>query len=739
MVAGAGLNRRETVEFVIERAPAAIDRLVELGVPFNTRRRRDLHLTREGGHSHRRIVHVDDATGWAVQAALLKAAEANPNITLLPDRSCIDLITGRHEERYSGSGRVWGVYALDNATGKVEAHVARATILATGGAGRVYQFSTAPRGATGDGIAMAWRAGCRVSNMEMMQFHPTCLYNLEVKNFLITEAVRGEGGQLKHPETGHRFMPDYDERAELAPRDIVARAIDDQIKRFGLDYVHLDISHMPPEFVTRALPQHPREAARPRHRHDHGADPGGARAALHLRRDPDRPRRAHRPARPVGGGRMHRERPPRRQPPRLELAARMLRVRRGGGAATCSPAGTSSTRRRRSASGTKAASPIPTRKWSSSRTGPRSAASCGTTSASCAPPSGSSAPRTGSSCSHDEVDGLLRPLPRHHRPDRAAQPAAMRRPDRAERAQAPRKPRPALHARLSARPTWSRATRCWCRDTAGRACCWPPAFRWRPATRLRRKPNRRTRSSSPRSARARRCGPSRPRAARSSWSARSSRCRKSTPWRPERLEDATARAQRVILGTKAKVSPGDILRLIFAGGKLTRLPKGTQAADYLDDAQRAPPRGARSALRSGLFAPELPDDRVRPAGAAARLQPRQREDASEVVRKGGRPRRRPDRAGRHRPRRGHARQPVRGAARIAPAVPRRGDGRDRAGPRAHRAARRRLARLRRARGHGQSARNRARALLAVGGPGSWEPKCAGSGSTRSPARPMPKA
>jgi L-aspartate oxidase len=253
MVAGAGLNRGETVEFVIERAPRAIARLVELGVPFNTDGA-SLHLTREGGHSHRRIVHVADATGWAVEAALLKAAEANPRITLLPDHSCIDLITGRNEQRYSGSGRVWGAYALDAATGKVQAYRARATVMASGGAGRVYRFSTAPSGATGDGIAMAWRAGCRVSNMEMMQFHPTCLYNLEVKNFLITEAVRGEGGQLKHPLTGHRFMPDYDPRAELAPRDIVARAIDDQIKRFGLDYVHLDISHMPAEFVREHFP-----------------------------------------------------------------------------------------------------------------------------------------------------------------------------------------------------------------------------------------------------------------------------------------------------------------------------------------------------------------------------------------------------------------------------------------------------------------------------------------------------
>jgi len=253
MVAGAGLNRQETVEFVVERAPHAIERLVELGVPFNTEAG-TLHLTREGGHSHRRIVHVDDATGQAVQQALLSAAEKHPNITLLPGQTCIDLITGRHELRYSGSGRVWGVYALDEATGRVEAHTGRATLLATGGAGRVYQFSTAPRGATGDGIAMAWRAGARVGNMEMMQFHPTCLYHLDVKNFLITEAVRGEGGRLLNPRSGKRFMAFYDSRLELAPRDVVARAIDAEIKRFGLDYVHLDISHLDPDFVRGHFP-----------------------------------------------------------------------------------------------------------------------------------------------------------------------------------------------------------------------------------------------------------------------------------------------------------------------------------------------------------------------------------------------------------------------------------------------------------------------------------------------------
>lgn len=253
MVAGAGLNDRGIVEFVVEGAPAAIARLVELGVPFNSDGGA-LHLTREGGHSHRRIVHVDDATGWAVQEALIRAAEAHPNITLVPNQVAIDLATSRHEERYSGAGCVWGAYAVDKVTGHVNLFTARATILATGGAGRTYQFSTAPRGATGDGIAMAWRAGARVSNMEFMQFHPTCLFNLEVKNFLITEAVRGEGGQLKIPETGHRFMPDFDPRAELAPRDVVARAIDHEIKRLGLDYVHLDISHQPPEFVREHFP-----------------------------------------------------------------------------------------------------------------------------------------------------------------------------------------------------------------------------------------------------------------------------------------------------------------------------------------------------------------------------------------------------------------------------------------------------------------------------------------------------
>jgi L-aspartate oxidase len=251
--AGSGLNDRQVVEHVVAEAPRAIARLMELGVPFATDGDA-LHLTREGGHSHRRIVHVADATGRAVQHALEAAAAKHPNITLIPDMVAIDLVTGRHAMRFSTSGHIHGLYAYNRRERRVETLSSRATILASGGAGRAYLFSTAPRGATGDGIAMAWRAGCRVSNMEFMQFHPTCLYNLQVKNFLITEAVRGEGGQLKIPTTGERFMPRFDDRGELAPRDIVARAIDHEIKRLGLDFVHLDISHRDADFVKGHFP-----------------------------------------------------------------------------------------------------------------------------------------------------------------------------------------------------------------------------------------------------------------------------------------------------------------------------------------------------------------------------------------------------------------------------------------------------------------------------------------------------
>jgi L-aspartate oxidase len=256
MVAGAGLNHRATVEFVAANASAAIDRLAALGVPFNPGETvsERWHLTREGGHSHRRIVHVDDATGWAVQQALTAAAAAHPNITLVPGMVAVDLITHRHvqEERFAPR-RCHGVYAFDTTTRQVQRFVAPATVLATGGASRVYRYTTNPDGSTGDGIAMAWRAGCRVSNMEFNQFHPTCLYHPTVRNFLITEAARGEGGHLILP-SGERFMHRYDDRLELAPRDVVARAIDAEMKRLGIEHVNLDLTHLGADFVRQHFP-----------------------------------------------------------------------------------------------------------------------------------------------------------------------------------------------------------------------------------------------------------------------------------------------------------------------------------------------------------------------------------------------------------------------------------------------------------------------------------------------------
>jgi len=267
MIAGGGLNDRTTVTYVAEHAAAAIDRLADIGVPFNVGEQigERFHLTREGGHSHRRIAHVDDATGWAVQDALAKAAAAHPNITLATGHAVVDLITERHVETARFVNRAChGVYAFDTATRRVERFTGRAVVLATGGASRVYQYSTNPDGSTGDGIAMAWRAGCRVSNMEFNQFHPTCLYHPEVKNFLITEAMRGEGWRLLLPvgvgsgedanRGGERFMARYDERMELAPRDVVARAIDAEIKRLGLSHVRLDMTHLGPEFITHHFP-----------------------------------------------------------------------------------------------------------------------------------------------------------------------------------------------------------------------------------------------------------------------------------------------------------------------------------------------------------------------------------------------------------------------------------------------------------------------------------------------------
>ena len=250
LIAGAWLNDEKATRHVVENGRRVIDWLIEQGVPF-TKDASGYHLTREGGHSARRVIHVADATGFAVQDTLTKKVRANPNITILEDHIAIDLITGN--KLGQNDGRCYGDYVLNNRNGEVVTVGARNTLLATGGAGKVYLYTTNPDTSTGDGIAMAYRAGCRVSNMEFIQFHPTCLYHPQAKSFLISEAVRGEGGLLRLPD-GTRFMTEHDERAELAPRDVVARAIDFEMKKRGLDCVFLDISHKGEEFIRGHFP-----------------------------------------------------------------------------------------------------------------------------------------------------------------------------------------------------------------------------------------------------------------------------------------------------------------------------------------------------------------------------------------------------------------------------------------------------------------------------------------------------
>ncbi len=261
LIAGAGLCDESATRFIIEHSREAIEWLIEQGVPFTPDPTAELgyHLTREGGHSQRRIIHAADATGHAVQVTLEQKARAHPNITVLENHCAIDVIRSDKVQGGSASPQCLGLYVQDVASGKVLTLAAEQTVLAAGGAGKVYLYTTNPDTATGDGIAMAWRAGCRVANMEFIQFHPTCLYHPYAKSFLISEAVRGEGGLLKLPAeagaaAGTRFMPAHDERAELAPRDVVARAIDFEMKKRGLDYVDLDISHQPPEFLKEHFP-----------------------------------------------------------------------------------------------------------------------------------------------------------------------------------------------------------------------------------------------------------------------------------------------------------------------------------------------------------------------------------------------------------------------------------------------------------------------------------------------------
>lgn len=252
LAAGGGLCHPDVVEFTVKNSRSAIDWLVDLGVGFTRNNgSKDFHLTQEGGHSHRRIIHSADATGKAVHTTLLQHAQHHPNISLKENQIALDLI--RQPDPDSRKLRCVGAYVLNRDADRVECFTAKKVILATGGASKVYLYSSNPDGASGDGVAMAWRAGCRVANMEFNQFHPTCLYHPKAKSFLITEALRGEGAHLKLPN-GERFMHNFHERAELAPRDIVARAIDHEMKRLGASCVFLDISHKPTNFVTEHFP-----------------------------------------------------------------------------------------------------------------------------------------------------------------------------------------------------------------------------------------------------------------------------------------------------------------------------------------------------------------------------------------------------------------------------------------------------------------------------------------------------
>jgi len=251
--AGGGLCDADMVRHIVARGPACIEWLVERGVQFTADTATPegalprLHLTREGGHSFRRIVHAADATGAAVEATLADLVNAEPRITVREHAFAVDLI------RAPDRDQVIGAYLMDMHSHEVFPVATGAVVLATGGANMVYLYSSNPHGASGDGIAMAWRAGCRVANMEFMQFHPTCLYHPSARSFLISEALRGEGAHLKLPD-GTRFMQRFDERGELAPRDVVARAIDHEMKRLGADHVWLDISHRDPDFVREHFP-----------------------------------------------------------------------------------------------------------------------------------------------------------------------------------------------------------------------------------------------------------------------------------------------------------------------------------------------------------------------------------------------------------------------------------------------------------------------------------------------------
>lgn len=255
LIAGAGLCDPDIVHLTVSQGRSSIEWLRKQGVNFTEERdangSKQLHLNREGGHSHRRVVHTDDATGKAISLSLIERAQQHPNISLLEHHNVVELITTA-KLGYTPQ-RICGAYVLDSKADIIKTIAAKVVVLATGGANKVYLYSTNPHISSGDGIALAWRAGCRIGNMEFMQFHPTCLYHPSARSFLISEAVRGEGGHLILPD-GDRFMRHYDERMELAPRDIVARAIDSEIKKHGIDCVYLDISHKSRDFIQKHFP-----------------------------------------------------------------------------------------------------------------------------------------------------------------------------------------------------------------------------------------------------------------------------------------------------------------------------------------------------------------------------------------------------------------------------------------------------------------------------------------------------
>lgn len=256
LIAGAGICDRHAVEFVASNARSCVQWLIDQGVLFDTHIQpngaESYHLTREGGHSHRRILHAADATGREVETTLVSKALNHPNIRVLERSNAVDLIVS-DKIGLPGTRRVVGAWVWNRNKETVETCHAKTVVLATGGASKVYQYTTNPDISSGDGIAMAWRAGCRVANLEFNQFHPTALYHPQARNFLLTEALRGEGAYLKRPD-GTRFMPDFDDRGELAPRDIVARAIDHEMKRLGADCMFLDISHKPADFIRQHFP-----------------------------------------------------------------------------------------------------------------------------------------------------------------------------------------------------------------------------------------------------------------------------------------------------------------------------------------------------------------------------------------------------------------------------------------------------------------------------------------------------